>query len=345
MKIGKIIISIISVTVALLICFLIFATVTDFKPEEKITLSENNNPDTLKIGSQFSALIWNIGYCGLDSKMDFFYDGGKKVITPYKQFKTNLKEVTKTLSNYNSIDFIMLQEVDIDSKRSYNNNQFIKFDSVFNNYASKSFAYNYKVKYVPMPLNNPLGKTNSGLAFFSKYKYSQSIRIAFPGNYSWPTSIFMLDRCFMVNRIPVENGKQLLIINTHNSAYDDGTLKQQQMDFLKEFLETEYKKGNYIIIGGDWNQTPPNTKLNNAPKRGSLTSVSPNYLTNWIWITDSTSPTNRYLDTEYNKQTSSTTIIDFFLVSPNIKPNLVKTLDYSFKYSDHNPVMVKFTLM
>ena len=85
---------------------MIFATVTDFKPEEKITLSENNNPDTLKIGSQFSALIWNIGYCGLDSKMDFFYDGGKKVITPYKQFKTNLK---KFFTKRKNVDIMVFQ--------------------------------------------------------------------------------------------------------------------------------------------------------------------------------------------------------------------------------------------
>ena len=52
----------------------------------------------------------------------------------------------------------------------------------------------------------------------------------------------MLDRCFLVNRYPVSNGNELLMINTHNSAYDDGSLRKQQMDFLKDFLWLNMRK-------------------------------------------------------------------------------------------------------
>jgi len=70
----------------------------------------------------------------------------------------------------------------------------------------------------------------------------------------------MLDRCFLVNRYPLKNGKELLIVNTHNSAYDNGTLKKQEMAFLKQWLLDENNKGNYIVVGGDWNQCPPRFK-------------------------------------------------------------------------------------
>ena len=70
----------------------------------------------------------------------------------------------------------------------------------------------------------------------------------------------MLDRCFMVNRYPLENGKELLVINTHNEAFDPGEIRKAQMAYLKEFLLSEYAKGNYIIAGGDWNMSPPDFK-------------------------------------------------------------------------------------
>ena len=49
-----------------------------------------------------------------------------------------------------------------------------------------------------------------------------------------------------------------MLINVHHSAYDaDGSLKRQEMAYLKELLLAEYKKGHYVIVGGDWNQCPP----------------------------------------------------------------------------------------
>ena len=29
------------------------------------------------------------------------------------------------------------------------------------------------------------------------------------------------------------------------------------MEYLKKMLELEYSQGNYIVVGGDWNQCPP----------------------------------------------------------------------------------------
>jgi hypothetical protein len=37
------------------------------------------------------------------------------------------------------------------------------------------------------------------------YPLSVSSATAFPGNYSWPMSLFMLDRCFLVNRYTLAN--------------------------------------------------------------------------------------------------------------------------------------------
>ena len=55
----------------------------------------------------------------------------------------------------------------------------------------------------------------------------------------------------MVTRIPVSNNKEL-VINVHLSAYDKGGIYKKASTGLK-VMEEEYKKGSYIIVGGDFN--------------------------------------------------------------------------------------------
>ena len=155
-----------------------------------------------------------------------------------------------------SVDFILLQEVDISSKRSYHRNEVKRFsDDLSNNHAF--YGKNYDVFFVPLPFTNPMGSVNSGVLSFSRYNPSEVTRISFPGQYSWPKRLFMLDRCFLVMRFPLPGGKQLLVVNTHNEAYDTGIIRDEQMAFLKKFLIAESELGNYMIVAGDWNQCPP----------------------------------------------------------------------------------------
>ena len=83
----------------------------------------------------------------------------------------------------------------------------------------------------------------------------------------------MLDRCFLVNRYPLENGSELIIINTHNEAFDKGNIHKTQMAYLKEFILQEYNNNNYIIAGGDWNQTPPEFNPQFISNRADRTSM------------------------------------------------------------------------
>jgi exonuclease III len=181
----------------------------------------------------------------------------------------------------------------------------------------------------------------------SKYVPSKVIRYSFPGNYSWPVRLFFLDRCFLVNRYTLANEKELIVINTHNSAYDDGSLRNKQMEYLKIFLKSEYEKGNYIIVGGDWNQCPPNfnTLFNGDLMDFELKKDIPyDFLPKWTWAYDNTLPTNRRVDVPYIKGKTLTTVIDFYLLSPNIKKISIKNIDLGFENSDHNPVSITIKL-
>jgi len=65
----------------------------------------------------------------------------------------------------------------------------------------------------------------------------------------------------MANRYRVENGKELVLINTPNEAFDKGGfIRKIQMKRLREIVLNEYNSGNYVITGGNWNQYPPDFK-------------------------------------------------------------------------------------
>ncbi|MDY6801314.1 MAG: endonuclease/exonuclease/phosphatase family protein [Bacteroidota bacterium] len=346
MKIFKYLIRTLLALIALFVLFLIYATVSDFKPDVKETISQSENPDTINISKNLSLMIWNIGYSGLGDDMDFFYDGGKQVRTTKERTQQNFNFIKNYLRQNDTLDFILLQEVDIRSKRSYRINQYDSLKKIFPEYFP-FFATNYDVKFVPSPVTNPLGRVKSGLTSFTKYQPKSVIRYSFPGNYSWPVSLFMLDRCFLVKKFPTTDHKELIVINTHNSAYDDGSLKKQQMEYLKEFLLAEYQQGNYIIVGGDWNQNPPDIdysdiKKDSPTKRFVLNPIEKDYLPNdWNWVYDPKIPTNRYLNAPYEKGKTITPIIDFYLMSPNINTIFVKGHHFEFKNTDHQPVICK----
>lgn len=330
----------------LLFLALIILTLKDYRPEKKKVISKETRHKALP-GNSFSLISWNIGYCGLGRDMSFFYDGGDEVRTSKENVRENLHQVVKYLKEHQSADFILLQEVDTASRRSYYINQFKHINSKLKTHDGY-FSINYKVPYVPLPLFNPLGKVASGLSLFTKYTPAKVVRYQFPGQYSWPKNLFMLDRCFLVCRYTTHDDKEFLVINTHNSAYDNGTLKQQEMNALKNFVTKEYRKGNYIIAGGDWNQFPPGFKsVSKAKKLYNLTktsSIEKDFLPgDWTWAYDSDVPTNRSLDAPLNPQTDMT-VIDFFLLSPNVKLKKISTDNLNFQNSDHQPVYMEVEL-
>ncbi len=346
-KLLKSILSVILVIALGLFSLIVYGTVTDYNPGEKTIISETADPGAIPAGSKLSMLIWNIGYGGLGADMDFFYDGGTMVRTTRDNVSTNLEKIQDYLNRNKDNDFLLLQEVDRNSRRSYYRDEFLSISNLLNTHKAH-FAVNYDVKFVPLPFSSPLGKVLSGLGTFSRFEPKSSVRFSYPGNYGWPKGLFMLDRCFLVNRYNVSNGKELLVINTHNSAYDDGSLRSGQMEYLRKFLLHEYEKGNYIIVGGDWNQSPPGFT---PPLHMALfdtkdfSPIKKQYLpSGWTWFFDGDRPSNRRLHTPYHRDRSPITVIDFYLLSPNVEGIFNKTKDLDFQNSDHQPVLARVKL-
>lgn len=345
-KILKALLIILLVAVVGFMVLIIYAVISDYKPGEKEIVFNSEKSPKLSDNIELSLMIWNIGYCGLDNEMDFFYDGGTKVFTPREKCIENLVAVRDFLVKNDSIDFYLIQEVDKGSKRSYYINEYDSLTKALEAY-SPYFGKNYDVFFVPVPPAAPMGKVLSGLVTFSRYLPASSIRYSFPGEYGFPKQLFMLDRCFLVNRYPLENGKELVLINTHNEAFDPGQIRKAQMVYLRDFLLNEFYKGNYIITGGDWNQTPPDFKSAFTINKTDTTQmvIPSNYLpSEWKWLYDNSIPSERNVVKAYDPASTPTTIFDFFLISPNVEIKSVEGINLNFENSDHNPVRIKVQL-
>lgn len=343
----RIVVSAVLLFVVYFLTVIIVATISKYRPDEVEQISIIDEDFYLNDSTVYSALIWNIGYGGLGAEMDFFYDGGVQVRDSEDNVRRNIYKVTEFLKSNDTIDFIMLQEVDEKSKRSYKLNVVEHLNVTLAEHFP-FFAYNYKVGYVPIPIKKPLGKVNSGLLTFSKHIPVETQRHAFPGNFAWPTSIFMLDRCFLTTAFKVANDKEFVLINTHNSAYDDGSLRQEQMAYLKNYLIDKSGDGNTFMVGGDWNQCPPDFQpeyVGHVFDTVNKLSVEDDFLANgWEFVYEPGIPTNRRLMTNYVKGLTPVTTIDYFLSSAGIEIESVKTIDLDFVNSDHQPVIVSFSI-
>lgn len=326
--------------------FLGYMTLKDFRPArmEKVDLIATKD-GAGKLSDTLSFYTWNIGYAGLGAEQDFFFDGGKMVRPSKDLQKKYLDGIISTLESIDTTDFILLQEVDRNSKRSYFKDQVSPIVQACDGYAA-GFSYNYRSRFVPQPVSNPYGRCFSGILTLARIAPVSANRFSLAPDASWPTGLFMLKRCFMEFRYLLKNGKELVVINQHLSAYDDGTVKQRQMDTLRVKLLNEYKKGNYVVVGGDWNQYPPGYKPTLRKKDNIIEkSVDHNYPEEgWKWAFDESIPTNRKLYEPFVKGQTDEVLIDYFLVSPNIDVLSVKGVDLGFKDSDHQPVYVKLTI-
>ncbi len=341
----------------ILLGLIIFLSITEFRPEKTENLklyAEAKAVKTLETNKLIRIASWNIGYAALGAKQDFFMDGGSIVLPETKEDSLeNINGIVRGLKDINA-NIILLQESDRSSKRSYYiNHQDMVSESENMAYAS---AINYKCAFVPYPIPFT-GKVESGLATFSHYKMSEAKRESLPVTFKWPVSLAHLKRCLLVSRFPLESGKTLVLINLHLEAFDDGPGRLAQTKVLMDILKEEYAKGNYVIAGGDFNQTFPNKR----PKAFAVQSGRwhPGKLTqdmlpkNWRYASDDSAPTCRSTQSNYIAALKNENIkknwqyylLDGFILSPNVKMEQIKTMDNDFLYSDHNPVYMDFILI
>ena len=342
----------------------------------QLEVTKNSNLESVNINEEYSITTYNIGFGAYSQDYTFFLDTGYDIDgneTVGKSGKANSKDEVlfnttgsiNTMKSLNS-DFILLQEVDIKSTRSYKVNQNQMFLDSFNTY-DNAFACNFDSAFLPYPLHDMHGKSLAGLSTFSKYKIQNAFRKEYTISDSL-SKLFDLDRCFSVQTIKVSNGKNLYIVNSHMSAYDKGgVIREKQIKELNDFLDS--KKDEYVIVGGDFNHdlltnnpefeyTSINRPFNNVLKdpdwvASYFTDEKKSPLSNGYKVVASDNvPTCRNNDIKWDPTLTYKCVVDGFIVSNNIEiinhynvltKNGNLNID-GFAYSDHQPAYMSFKL-
>lgn len=309
------------------------------------------------VGEDLQVTSWNIGFAAYTDQYSFFMDGGKYSRAFSKEaVLDNMDEISAQLVGFDS-DFYLIQEVDIDATRSYHVDERKMLTEVLAGYDNQkrscTFALNYDSPYLFYPFTEPHGKSKAGLMSFSNYSIDSALRRSLPIQTD-VAKLLDLDRCYVVNRIPADNGKELVLINFHLSAYTtDPTIANQQLEMIFDDISAEYAKGNYVICGGDFNKD----LLGDSP---SIFGVSGE---NYSWAKSfpfemipkgfslaapldeaNPVPSCRNADSPWDPETNFQVTLDGFIVSDNVQVVSSRVVDTQFRYSDHNPVQLDFRL-
>ena len=346
-KVLKLLGIILGAVAALLVIVILAVTVAEYRPsdEEPVTLS-GRGEKTAAAGETVTVLSWNIGYGGLSETADFFMDGGTQ---DEASVSANTRAVIELIDALDP-DVVFLQEADRNSTRSWHIDETQRIAAAEPGYQT-AFANNFKVLYMPYPIPF-IGHIDSGLFTLSKFSADSAHRYQLPCPFSWPVRTVNLKRCLLVERVPVEGSdRELVLVNLHLEAYDDGEGKIAQTRILAEFMQSEYEKGNYVIAGGDFNQSFSSVDTSMYPLQGDglwecgeLDTEA--FSGSWQFLMDTAHPTCRSLDRPYDRSDADFQfyMLDGFIVSDNIVVDSMETIDLGFKNSDHNPVAATLIL-
>lgn len=353
-KLGlKIILGALAILLAVILAYVAYVFIDYHRIEDMQPLTVGGESGQIaELGTEYTIVSWNIGFGAYESDFGFFMDGGSESRAFSEERLTkNMAEICSRLTEQGA-DFYLVQEVDFDSTRSYHLDETAMLVDAMSGYSSV-FAQNYDSPYLMYPLTKPHGASKSGLLTFSSFGISSALRRSLPIENGF-MKLLDLDRCYSVSRIPLDCGGELVLYNLHLSAYtSDGTIATEQLSMLLDDMQAEYERGNRCIAGGDFNKDV----LGNSASYFTDSEVE------YTWaqpIPDemfagknislvkpidevSPVPSCRNADGPYHVGQYVVTV-DGFLVSDNVDVTDCDVIDFSFEYSDHNPVRMTFSL-
>ena len=304
-------------------------------------------------GTPYRIVSWNVGFGAYEDDYGFFMDGGTRSWAWSKQrLSENLARIADTL-NAQDADLLLVQEIDLDSTRSYHCNELEILESALAARYDRTAAQNYDSPFLFYPLSQPHGASKSCIATFSAFAIDSALRRSLPieGGFM---KFLDLDRCYSASRIPVLGGNELVLYNLHLSAYtSDGTIATEQLKMLLDDMQNEYDKGNYCIAGGDFNKDllgDSSVYFGAADREYTWAQPIPQGTFDGFDVAliaplDEADPVPscRNADGPYHEGQYVLTV-DGFLVSPNVEVLESRVLDNAFRSSDHNPVYMDFIL-
>ena len=307
--------------------------------------------EVAQLDKEYVIVSQNLGFGAYTQDFTFFMDGGEE--SRAKSRESAIECIEKGIDKVMSLDpdFVLFQEVDLDSTRSHHVDQYALIRDALAGFSGVC-AVNYDSAYLMYPFGEPHGASKSSMVTMSSIKIESATRRSFPISTSF-SKFLDLDRCFSLSRIDVENGRQLVLFNVHASAYGGSDeIRNAQMSMLAECMQAEYERGNYVVCGGDFNHDFTGSSSQDLNGEGVdfgwaqpfPAQLLPEGFSRCIsYKNGDVIPTCRNCDIPY-EEGNFTIIVDGFIVSDNVECVEIENIYTAFEYSDHCPVKLTFKL-
>jgi len=203
--------------------------------------------------SSIRVMTWNIRF-GI-GRGEWFGDAcGDKVVYSKDQILAKLQSIADRINQVKP-DVLLLQEVDINSKRSayVDELQWI-MDHTYFGYAV--YGLQWKAQFIP---SDGLGRLHEANAVLSRWPIGKSVRIQLPlRNDQGTLTRYFYERCCMVKaKIEIPGVADFYAFNIHASAFATDDTKHQHIVQFKNELDNIAGSGGWFVAGGDMNTLPP----------------------------------------------------------------------------------------
>ncbi|MBP2161333.1 MULTISPECIES: endonuclease/exonuclease/phosphatase family protein [Asticcacaulis] len=287
--------------------------------------------------STLTVVTWNLGYGGLGAESDFFADGGKRYLPPSRKAVVKNRDAIAAWLAAQDADVILTQETAEASIINYWVNIKRAVDKALAKYANIYHA-DFRTRFLPYPL-----KISNG---HSTYLRKPPLRTAvwpLPSDGDAYSGGPVRKKYAALGTYYQGTNGCWLFINTHLAAFDPGgALRRRQLGELMKIAARARQDGWHVVIGADWNQRLTATNFSHTSDPSALFWIhdlpAGSFAEGWKLTFDPAVPTVRTNERAYKRGQNYTTIIDGFLVSPEVEVIAVKTHDLDFQYSDHQPV-------
>ena len=320
-------------------------------------------PDTFTV---VRVMTWNIRFGA--GRIPWFGDAcGDRVILTEDEVYKSLQAIADKINQVKP-DILLLQEVDVNSKRSaYINELQWLLDHTYFNYAV--CGSQWKAQFIP---SDGLGRMDEENAILSRWQISDAKRIQLELRTDQDNlTRYFYERCCMVKgKIEIPHTTNLYAVNIHASAFATDDTKHKHIKQFKDELDQINKAGGWFVAGGDMNTLPPGSDTTDyciqdmcswesfhsagddpMHKDGSNFEPEKHWLDDLYATYKNAVPTDLYKSNQH-KFFSHTTrgthfwdrTLDYLFTNYQWVDNSVVTHQDATKQSDHAPVSVFFIL-
>ena len=244
-----------AIWLAVVILFSCRPLVTTFSNSETAMYYTASTLDTEEFYDVLKVMTWNIRFGA--ARIPWFGDScGERVLMTDIEIITNTDSIVSFI-NTELPDILLIQEIDVSSKRSayINQIQYI-LDRTHFNYGA--YASMWDAEIIP---SDGLGKVDVGNAILSRWEITDAerIQLSLRTDQGALTQYFYLRRNILKVKIAIPSfNENFYAVNIHATAFATDDTKQKHIAKYKEVLDELDSQGAVFITGGDLNSIPPN---------------------------------------------------------------------------------------